>query len=62
MQKIEGDLLSNASIFNVPNEQQARAVIFIHSFSKAAGATFGMLPTFVAGNAALYSWNIYCFG
>ena len=55
--------MSEATIFSIRNQQQnKRAVIFIHGFSGAADATFGMLPAFLAGNPKLYDWDIYCFG
>ncbi len=54
--------MSDATIFSIRNQQQSRALIFIHGFSGAADATFGMLPAFVAGNPNLYEWDIYCFG
>ena len=54
--------MSNATIFSIRNQQQSRAVIFIHGYSGAADATFGMLPAFVAGNPNLYEWDVYCFG
>lgn len=46
----------------VRNEQQQKALIFIHGFCGSPHQTFGMFPAFLAGNPALYDWDIYCFG
>ena len=54
--------MAEATIFNVRDQQQARAVILIHGFSGDSHQTFGLLPAFLAGNPQFYSWDIHCFG
>jgi pimeloyl-ACP methyl ester carboxylesterase len=39
-----------------------KAVVFVHGFSGDAYSTYGMLPAFLAGEPALSTWDIYCFG
>jgi pimeloyl-ACP methyl ester carboxylesterase len=39
-----------------------RALVFIHGFGGDAHSTFGMMPAFAAGDAALVGWDIHCFG
>jgi len=52
----------NPTTFAVRDQQQDRAIIFIHGFSGESHSTFGMMPAFLAGNPALYEWDIHCFG
>ena len=52
----------NPTTFAIRDEKQDRAIILIHGFSGESHSTFGMMPAFLAGNPALYEWDIHCFG
>jgi pimeloyl-ACP methyl ester carboxylesterase len=52
----------NPTTFAVRDQNQDQAILLIHGFSGESHSTFGMMPAFLAGNPALYEWDIHCFG
>lgn len=55
-------MAKHSAPITVRRHKKERAIIFIHGFSGNAHLTFGMFPAFLAGNPALFDWDIYCFG
>ena len=54
--------MSDSTSFSVRKSANEQALVFVHGFSGDAHLTFGLLPAFIAGDAALAAWDIHCFG
>jgi pimeloyl-ACP methyl ester carboxylesterase len=53
---------ANSEPVVIRRHKKQQAVVFIHGFSGSAHLTFGMFPAFLAGDPALFDWDIYSFG
>ncbi len=55
--------MSSTTTFSVrKTTTNTKVILFIHGFNGEAYNTFGMLPAFLAGEASLNDWDIFCFG